>query len=67
MLCLNCSKSESKHRGAAAFWTWNCLKKLVEMFLNTFIGRSVSINDAVKSYREKIVLKTLQLQFFSLM
>ena len=33
------------------------------MYLNTFHRRSFSINDAVKSYREKLVLKTLQLEF----
>ena len=43
----------------AAFWIWNCLEKLAEIFMNTFHG----INDAVKSYGEKIVLKTLQLKF----
>ena len=33
------------------------------MFLNTFHERSFSINDVVKSYHEKTVLKTLQLEF----
>ena len=31
--------------------------------MNTFHWISFSINEAVKSYREKIVLKTLQLEF----
>ena len=42
---------------------WNFLEKLAEMYLNTFHRRSFSINDAVKSYREKLDLKTLQLEF----
>ena len=33
------------------------------MFLNTFHGVKMFQNDAVKSYREKIILKTLQLEF----
>ena len=35
------------------------------MFLNTFNWISILINDVVNSYREKIVLKTLQLEFRS--
>ena len=42
---------------------WNCLEKLAEIFLNTFHRISFSINDAVKSFRDKTVLKTLQLEF----
>ena len=36
---------------------WTCLEKLAEMFLNTFHRRSFLINEAVKSYRKKLVLK----------
>ena len=43
----------------------NCLEKLAEMFLSIFIGISFSIYDAVKSYCEKLVLKTKQQQFNS--
>ena len=37
----------------------------MEIFLNTFHW-GVSINDAVKSHHEKIVLKTLQLKMWYL-
>ena len=51
----------------AASWmfTRNCLEKLVEVFLNTFHREKFSINDVVKSYHEKTVLKSLQLEFSS--
>ena len=37
----------------------------MEVFLNTYHRRSFSINDEGKSYREKTVLKSLQLEFSS--
>ena len=37
---------------------WNCLEKLAEMLLNNFHREFFfSINDTVKRYREKLVLK----------
>ena len=42
------------------------MEKLAEIFLNTFNRISFSIYDAVKSYCEKLVLKTYQLEFSGL-
>ena len=38
-------------------WIVKLLEKLAEVFPNTFHRRSFSMNDVVKGYREKAVLK----------
>ena len=40
------------------------LEKLAEMFLNIFHRKKMFKNGGVKSYGEKIVLKTLHLDFY---
>ena len=52
------------HRGTCSILDVGTVwRKWRRCFRLLFIGKSCSKNDAVKSYREKIVLKTLQLEF----
>ena len=60
----NAQREHSIHTGnCSILGCWNPLEKLAEMFLNTFHCIRFSKTDTVKSYGEKIVLKTLQLEF----
>ena len=44
---------------------WNHLEKLAEMFLNTFHRENILLKLKIKSYCEKLGLKTYQLEFSS--
>ena len=46
-----------------ASWIVKLFGEVGESVMNTFHQKSFSENDVVKSYREKTVLKTLQLEF----
>ena len=64
MLCLKCSKSTSKHRGTCSILDVGIVwRRWQRGSLILFIGISFLLYDAVKSYCEKLVLKTKPLEF----